>query len=283
MKISKILILFLVLAVMWSCVKPVADVSRTPLLEVEGNFLYLDEIQNVVPPNLSTEDSIKTANTYVRQWIIDVLLYENAKRNITNRREINELLAVYEKSLVIQQYKQKMLEQRVPKTFSDEELQEFYSTYGDQFSLTENFITGLLLVVPINAPNIDRVRTWVRSGNNTKSLENIERYSLQNAISYEYFGNEWKPLSEILSKTAFYTDNPTAFVKQKNYYETQDSTRLYFLRIIEYRTIGEQQPFEAAKQQIINIMLNKKRHDFINNLNDELYKDAIENDLVKYF
>ena len=268
---------------MWSCVKPVADVSRTPLLEVEGNFLYLDEIQNVVPPNLSTEDSIKTANTYVRQWIIDVLLYENAKRNITNRREINELLAVYEKSLVIQQYKQKMLEQRVPKIFSDEELQEFYSTYGDQFSLTENFITGLLLVVPINAPNIDRVRTWVRSGNNTKSLENIERYSLQNAISYEYFGNEWKPLSEILSKTAFYTDNPTAFVKQKNYYETQDSTRLYFLRIIEYRTIGEQQPFEAAKQQIINIMLNKKRHDFINNLNDELYKDAIENDLVKYF
>jgi hypothetical protein len=268
---------------MWSCVKPVADVSRMPLLEVEGKFLYLDEVQNIIPQNLSPEDSIKTANTYIKQWIIDVLLYENARRNISNRREINELLAVYEKSLVIQQYKQKMIEQRLPKTFSDEEMQDFYSTYGNQLLLTENLISGILLVVPINAPNIDRVRTWVRSGDNTKSLENIERYSLQNAINYEYFGNEWRPLTEILSKTAFYTDNPTAFVKQKNFYETKDSTRHYFLKIIEHRTIGEQQPFDYAKQQIINIMLNKRRHDFINNLNDELYTDAIEHDLIKYF
>jgi len=269
---------------MGSCFKSrVADMSRKPLLEVEGKFLYLDEIQSVVPPNLSADDSSKTANAYIKQWIIDVLLYENAKRNITDRREISELLAVYEKSLVIQQYKQKMIEQRLPKMPSDEEVQDFYSRYGKQLLLTENLICGILLVVPQNAADLDKVRGWVRSGNNTKSLENIEKYSLQNAINYEYFGNEWKPLSEILSKTAFYSDNPTAFVKQSDFYETQDSIRHYFLKITAYRTIGDPQPFEVAKQQIINIIQNKKRHDFINNLNNELYNDAVKNNMITYF
>jgi hypothetical protein len=269
-------------AAMSACVKPTADSSRTPLLEVEGKFLYLDEVLKVIPSNLSADDSVKTANSYIKQWVIDVLLYENARRNITDRREINELIAVYEKSLIVQQYRQKILEQRLPKMPTDAELQDFYANYKNQLLLNENLVNGILLVVPNNAPDIGKVRLWVRSGN-TEALENIEKYSLQNAISYEYFGNEWKSLSEILNKTAFRTDNPVAFVKQSNFYETQDSARHYFLKIIDCKTIGEPQPFEIAKPQIINIIQNKKRQDFIYNFNNELYNDAIKNDLITYF
>ncbi|MDR0812301.1 MAG: peptidyl-prolyl cis-trans isomerase [Paludibacter sp.] len=282
MKIGKFLISFLMFAAMSACVKPTADSSRTPLLEVEGKFLYLDEVLKVIPSNLSADDSVKTANSYIKQWVIDVLLYENARRNITDRREINELIAVYEKSLIVQQYRQKILEQRLPKMPTDAELQDFYANYKNQLLLNENLVNGILLVVPNNAPDIGKVRLWVRSGN-TEALENIEKYSLQNAISYEYFGNEWKSLSEILNKTAFRTDNPVAFVKQSNFYETQDSARHYFLKIIDCKTIGEPQPFEIAKPQIINIIQNKKRQDFIYNFNNELYNDAIKNDLITYF
>ena len=89
---------------MASCVHKTADVARKPLLEVEGKFLYVDEIQQVMPPNVNDSDSTQIAQSYIRKWVTDVLMYENAKRNITNKTEIDELSAIYDNFQPIQQF-----------------------------------------------------------------------------------------------------------------------------------------------------------------------------------
>ena len=165
MKTSWLLILLSILAFSSSCTQPVADNERTPLLEVEGKFLYLDEVQDIIPPNVNSQDSTEIADSFIRKWVTDVLLYENAKRNITNKAEIDQLLEDYRKSLIIHQYQQKLIDQRLPKEPTDEEMRTFYDAYTDQFVLTENLIKGMLLVVPSKAPKLANVRSWVQSGN----------------------------------------------------------------------------------------------------------------------
>ena len=66
MKTSWLLILLSILAFSSSCTQPVADNERTPLLEVEGKFLYLDEVQDIIPPSkkkLPEFDSIAPDNS----------------------------------------------------------------------------------------------------------------------------------------------------------------------------------------------------------------------------
>lgn len=253
-----------------------------PILEVEGKYLYADEIQHVIPPDVNDTDSIEIAKSYTRKWVTDVLMYENAKRNVTNKAEIDELVESYRKSLTIHQYQQKMIDQRLPKESSEEDLKAFYTQYSDQLTLKENIVKGLLLIVPQNAPKIVNVRSWVQSGN-AKSLESIEKYSIQNAISYDYFGDKWLDFSEILKKIPLKIDDPAKFVASNKFVEASDSTHHYFLRIEAFRTNGQVEPYEMARNRISVILLNKQKADFISKFEDELYNDAVNNETVTFF
>ncbi len=188
----------------------------------------------------------------------------------------------YRKTLIIHQYQQKLIEQRLPKEPSEEDMRAFYEQYSDQFVLKENIIKGLLLIVPEKAPRMSNVKSWVQSGN-TKSLENIEKYSLQNAISYDYFGDRWLPFSQILKKIPLQVEDPSSFVSSHRFVEASDSTHHYFLRIESYRTVGQVEPYERAKDRIAAILLNKHKADFIFQFENSLYEDAVKNETVSFF
>jgi len=275
-------IISLTLIVISSCVHKTPEAARKPLLEVEGRFLYVDEVQQIIPPNVSVTDSTEIAHSYIRKWVTDVLMYENAKRNVTNINEIDELVESYRKSLTIHQYQQKMIEQRLPKEPSEVDLKAFYTQYSAQLVLKENIIKGLLLIIPQKAPKMNNVRSWVQSGN-TKSLESIEKYSLQNAISYDYFGDKWLPLSEILKRIPLKIEDPSRFLSSNRFVETSDSTQHYFLRIESFKLSGQVEPYEMAKDRISNILLNKQKADFITKFENEIYNDAVSNETVTFF
>lgn len=279
---SGYILLFLIGLTFLSCDRKMPDQTRVPLLEVEGRFLYLDQIQDIIPPNVKASDSAEIADSYIRKWTTDVLLYETARRNISDNAEIERLLEDYKKSLIIHQYQQRLIRQRLSDKPSEEELKSFYDKYGSQFVLKENLLEGILLVVPKDAPMLDKVRSWVQSGN-SKSLEQIEKYSIRNALSYDYFADRWVPFNEILKKMPIQLENPSAFLSSYKYYEVSDSLKIYMLSIESVKKTGEREPYETAKDKIANIILNQRKSEFIFNFENELYKDAVKNGTVTFF
>lgn len=265
-----------------ACSPEKATTTRQRLLEVEGNFLYLDEVQAIVPPNASPKDSAEIAQGYIRKWVTDVLLYQNAKRNITNKAEIEKLLEEYRKSLILHQYQQKLLQERLPAKPTDEEITAFYESYSSQFELRENVIKGILLVVPINAPNQNQVRNWLQSAN-TASLEKLDKYSMQHAISYDFFMDRWTSFNDIQKRLPLPIPDQTSFLNTRRFVETNDSTRQYFLKISETRLIGQTEPIDLAKPRIINLIMSKLKSDFIANFESEIYNDAIKNETITFF
>jgi len=273
------ILLFSILLI--GCEKKQTETVDSALLEVEDKFLYAQDVQQVIPPNASKKDSTEYAEKYMRKWVTNVLMYENAKRNVTNQQEIDDLVEDYRRSLTIHQYQRLMIEQKVPKEPSEDEINAFYSEFGEQLLLKENVVKGLLLIIPINAPKLANVRSWVQSAN-SKSLESIEKYSIQNAISYDYFAEKWTPLSEILKKMPVTIEDPKSFVTNNRFFETKDSTQQYFLRITSFKNAGQTEPIEMAKERITNILLNKYKSDFIQKFENELYNDAIKNNKVTF-
>ena len=277
-----LIFLFLSLFFFVSCDRKSPDAARIPLLEVEGKFLYQDQVDDIIPPNVREEDSTRIADSYIKKWVTDVLMYENAKRNVTDKDEIERLLDDYRKSITIHQYQQKLIRQRLAKSPSEEELKKFYEDYRSQFILKENILKGILLVVPVGSPKLDNVRAWVRSGR-TKDLEQIEKYSIQHALSYDYFIDKWIPLTDVLKKMPVQVQDPSAFAVSNRYFETSDSLRYYMLKISDAKRTGEVEPFDTAKEKITNIIMNNKKSDFISDFEKELYKDAMEDGTITFF
>jgi len=253
-----------------------------PLVEVEGNFLYRDQIEKIFSPNVDKKDSEQLVNNFIRNWATNVLLYETAKKNINDLSEIDKLVEEYRKSLIIHEYQQKLIQQKFSKDISEEERKAFYEKFGNQLLLNESYVKGLLLVVPANTPQLNEVRSWVQRPN-IKSLENIEKYSLKNAISYDYFMNKWVPWVEVLKKIPSQTDNFASLLANNSFVELSDSTQRYFLKIQDHLNPGDVKPYELAKDEINNILIHKREAEFIKQFENDLYNDALTKKKIVFY
>ncbi|MBP7152257.1 MAG: peptidyl-prolyl cis-trans isomerase [Paludibacteraceae bacterium] len=258
-----------------------ADADK-PLVEVEGNYLYRYQIEQIIPPNADKKDSIQLVNNFIRNWATNVLLYETAKQNISDLSEIDKLVEEYRKSLIIHEYQQKLIQQKFSKDISEEETKAFYEKFGNQLLVNEPYVKGLLLVVPANTPQLNEVRSWVQRPN-IKSLENIEKYSLKNAISYDFFMNKWIPWSEVLKKIPLQVSNSADFLSNNSFVELSDSTQRYFLKIQEHLNPGDVKPYELAKDEINNILIHKREAEFIKQFENDLYNNAVAKKKIIFY
>lgn len=258
------------------------DTDKQALLEVEGRYLYFEDLKNMIPSGTEPQDSASVSERYIKKWVTDVLVYETAKRNIRNLSDIEKMVEDYRRSLIIHEYQQNLLTERLPKAIPDSTLRTFYDKYNSSLISNGNYIKGLFLVVPATAPDMNSVRQWVNKGDHV-SLENIEKYSLQNAISYDYFFDKWLDFVEIMRKLPEPITEPSKFIASNSFYETEDSLQHYFLKIIEYKLIGDTEPFEIAKNKIETIISNQQKNEFISSFEDDLYNDAVSRDKITYF
>ena len=100
--------------------------GKTPLVELDGNFLYQEDLQSALPARLSKDDSLLFAEHYIRNWVEDILLYEKAQSNIPDNGEIEKLVENYRKALIMHTYQQALIHQRLSNEISEGELTDYY-------------------------------------------------------------------------------------------------------------------------------------------------------------
>lgn len=98
----RILVLLLITLLTCGACKEQRDhKGKTPLVEVDGNFLYKEDLMSVLPVGLSKDDSILFTEHYIRSWAEEILLYEKAANNIPDNVDVDKLVENYRKALCI--------------------------------------------------------------------------------------------------------------------------------------------------------------------------------------
>ncbi|MDR3705032.1 MAG: peptidylprolyl isomerase [Paludibacteraceae bacterium] len=283
MKLIRIFLFLSCMAVLCGCKKSdKKDESRVPYLEIKGKYLYLDEIQSVVPKGCSRQDSLSIVNNYVRKWVTDALVYDHAERNISNQDEIEDLVEDYRKSLIIHQYQQNLIKEKLGDGPTDEQMLDFYNQNKDKFQLTNNIVKGIFIKVPLGAPKYANLQNWLRNFN-AKSVETVEKYSIQNATNYQYFGDKWTLFNDVVKDIPIKIEDQANFISRNKYIEVSDSRYHYIIRILSCQLSGSIEPYEMAKDKIQTILMNKLKNDFIQKFEDKLYQDAVKGKKVTYY
>lgn len=275
-----ILVAVLLLA---GCTPSVDHKGKTPLVEVAGNFLYKEDLQAVMPIGLSQKDSTAFADEYIRNWAEDELLYQKAEGNIPDNVKIDERVAAFRKALVMHMYEEELVNQELGNTVSDEEVEAYYRQNSGMFRAGQPYIQGLFMKVPLTASQLSKVRGWYKR-NTQDAIDNLSKYGIGNAMSYEYFYDRWIPLSDIAVKLPLKAlDTDRDYLNRNRNVEVRDTAFCYFLHVENFLPEGEQLPLEYARSEIKEILINLKRVDFINRMKQDLYKEASEdNDIVYY-
>lgn len=275
-----ILVAVLLLA---GCTPSVDHKGKTPLVEVAGNFLYKEDLQAIMPIGLSQKDSTAFADEYIRNWAEDELLYQKAEGNIPDNVKIDERVAAFRKALVMHMYEEELVNQELGNTVSDEEVEAYYRQNSGMFRAGQPYIQGLFMKVPLTASQLSKVRGWYKR-NTQDAIDNLSKYGIGNAVSYEYFYDRWIPLSDIAVKLPLKAlDTDRDYLNRNRNVEVRDTAFCYFLHVENFLPEGEQLPLEYARSEIKEILINLKRVDFINRMKQDLYKEASEdNDIVYY-
>lgn len=245
-------------------------------VELNGRYLYCSTLDSLTL-GMSSEDSLRAAQQYIRQWAQDILLYD-ATMSHTNA-QIETMVEDYRRTLYAQAYEERLVESRMSKTITDSTVNALYQQMPERFKLDESITKGMLVVVPKDAPNIQKLRQWMAA----QSLDKIEKYVYQNASGYELFMDRWKTTTEIIRLVPIERADLESRLKGSNHIEVADSSKIYLLQITEKSMRGEAMPVEYARPQIEKIILNARRVEFMRKERERLYNEAIQKRKIHFY
>lgn len=265
-----------------SCKETISHNGKVPLVGVENEFLYKEDVDQLFATNRPQMDSVTFVKEYIQHWLEDVLLYKMAQRNIPDSKDVEALVDSYRKSLLLNIYQEKLVEQQLKREVTDTEIAEFYEYHKEMFLLDEPILQGLFLKVSKNAPRLAQVRKWYKS-NKVDDIENLEKYSLTNAIVYEYFMDSWQSLSSLAAKMPITADELLSRLKKDDTIEFSDSAYYYFINSSLLLRKGELKPLDLASVEIEELLVNTLKANFMNEVKNNLFEEAMASGQVKFY
>jgi len=258
--------------------------ARQPVARVHNNYLYASEITGIVSANTSVEDSTNLMNAYTNNWIRKQLLIDEASAKIDfDEAEIQRKILDYRYSLIAYEYKAYYINLHLDKEVSKAEIQKYYEQNQDNFPLKQNIIRGKFIRVPKDAPNSTKIRTLIYSTREDK-MEELRAYCFNYALMYSLEDSVWINFDDIIKNTPLAEiPNKVDFLKRTKYTESSDETSKYYLLIKEYKKTDDIAPMEIVQDQIINIIINKRKVELARNLEKEVYDKAVESNSFEIY
>ncbi len=277
------LILFAVILSFVTCSDFKRKSGEKPVARAFDKYLYPNDINDIMPANISASDSVLAARDYIEKWINKQLLLNKAEINLTEEEQnVDKQIENYKTSLLIYKYEQSLIEQKLDTFISFQEIEEYYNENSSNFMLNDNLVKALFLQVPRTSPEIWKIRRWYRSANE-EDIKKLENYCYQYATKYDFFDDSWVYFSEIGKSLPIKIDNPEQYLKYRKFIEIKDSTYYYFVNIKDRRLIGTVSPLEIVSKNIRNIILNKRKIRLMKELEANIYNDALNrNNFIIY-
>jgi hypothetical protein len=249
--------------------------GRKAVARVNDTYLYRDELAGIVSDRVSKDDSAARVQTYIDSWIRKQLLISQAMKTIDiNEAEVERKVLEYRYTLIGYEYQNFYINKNLNDSVSDKEIQAYYNAHIDNFILKQNIVRGTFIVVPKGAPRTNRLKDLIYSSKE-KDINELRSFCLSFSTAYHIADSSWmefdklvvgSPLAEIPNKVQFLKSNP--------YYETSDPESLYYLKVDEYKISDNVSPLEFVREEIKNIVLNKRKVDLAKKLEDDVYENA---------
>lgn len=276
----KIFFLLILIVLCVGCSKEQTNMTGVAA-ECNGSFITYAEL-DALTKGLSAEDSAHVANQSVERWATAVLA-SGIVRGEKGDPEIERLVAEYRNSLYQHKWEETQAARNMSHHVEDSVMLAFYEEHKQHYVLEEALICGLILVIPQGAPNMDKLREMVKNPREEENIEWTEKYAYQYAAGYELFLDEWQTSTHIVSHIPISIEDLHSSLKKKKQIEVTDSAYVYLLQVTDVCMAGEYKPFDFAKSDVKEKILNERRVEYIQSERKRLYNDAVKQGKIKRY
>ena len=252
--------------------KPVRAIAK-----YKSNYLFFEDIKKYIPKNLSEKESLVLIENEIAKWAKNHILIEQANINLNNEKK-NQLLVMakeYSDELFSFHYKEKIVKSLMDTVVKQNSIDEYYKQNKINYKLNEDILKARFIKISKENFEIPNIRNRFRRFNKS-DISFLDSISLQFS-AYSFNDSIW------INKDVFFSKLPEVrdyvknnIVKKKLFYQLEDSLELYLIKVSESALRNTIAPIDYLEPTLRQILVNKRKLEFIRNFENELYIDAIQ-------
>lgn len=247
--------------------------------------LYQSDIKGIVPAGTSKTDSISIIKNYIDNWIKQKIILQKADKNLnSDQKNFEQQLEDYKNSLIIYSYETKLINQLLDTNISNDEIEKYYNNNADNFQLKDNIIKVNYVKLDINSPLKAKFKNMVFS----KKDDNDEKSQLidlatKHAVNFFLDDDSWLLFDDLLKEIPIETYDQEAYLKSNRTIESKDENFYYLIHIKDFKIRETTSPISFEKDNIRNIIINKRKLELIEKMQKEAYDQAVKNNDFKIY
>lgn len=250
---------------------------RVPVARVNTNYLYQEDIADLIGEATSEEDSALVVNNYINRWATQQLLIDQAKINLSEEelKDYQALVQQYQNELYTEAYKNVIVSRQLDSTIREAELQRFYDLNKENFKLNETLLKVRYIHVDENFTNLTATRNKLDRFDEEDKIE-LDSLSIQYK-AFNFNDSTWVKEEALMEAIPPLITQADQVLKKSNFAQLQDSIGLYLVKIEDLLVPNDIAPLSYIKPTIEQVILNKRKLELIKELEKDITKDAIKN------
>jgi len=259
-----------------------SSVKEIKLARVNNQFLLKNDLINVIPINISKEDSIIFVKNYIHNWLVDHLIFNKASEMIPSTVfNVEKKMEKYKMSLISYEFEQFYINKRLDTNINTFEIVEYYNNHLDDFVLNDYVVKCLYIKVPKKSKHLKYLKNKYYHLNE-KITDEVISLVQKEGIPHYYNPDEWvyfdDLINEIPSLDKFVKLD---LIKKKKKVILELNNDVYLVNIYDYLIKDGTSPLSFEKDKIKSILLNQRASSLRKKLRQNLYEDGIKNNLIE--
>lgn len=247
------------------------------IARVNDQYLYKEDVKDLVPKGTSKEDSIVIVRNFIDRWASQKLLISAAEVNLNEDKKagFDELVKQYKIDLYTRAYLEELVKQSVDTVVSEEALKSYYDENKENFKTNGTLVRLRYINLLKDNPKFETIKN--KFFDYRKSDKKFwDTYALQ-FKSFAFNDTVWVDMGQVYSKLPFINpDNRDEYIRSGKSIQHGDSLDMYFVKITNVIDKNQIGPFEYLKPTLREVIINKRKLELIKKFEKEITDDAIK-------
>lgn len=264
-----------------ACTSP-PDGSDKPIARAFDQVLHWSDLRQVIPVDATPADSAALAHQYITAWSHQQVVLHTAELNQTNDNlDMEAQLEDYRRSLVIYNYEQALVDQKLDTAVTDSQIQAYYATHRTDFELKDDMIRARWFKVNEADGRVLRKMEQRFLNGQGEDLREVEVWLAQRGVAIVDRSTTWIPASELRAEVPMPAID--AVIARNGKEVLKEETSAWFVEILEHRPRNSLSPVELVRPDIRSILLNQRKLELIEEMRRNVYEQAVKNQDVETF
>lgn len=277
------IIFFLLITLVFAACKDKHTESKEDVLAAyKGKFLYKSDIPEAILGSAS-KDSGAALKALVDKWLETAILVDEAEKILSDeKKDKQKLIEDYRNSLLIYEYQQQMVKEKLDTAVTESEIAAFYNENKAAFQLKKNIVK--IKYIKISRKNADLVKLKKLMQNPVPENESALKSIAEEKAENFYLDSNWLYLDDIIKEIPLNENyNQQRFLANNRFVHIEEGDMLYLVYISDFRIKDAVSPLEFEKDRIKDIILYQRKLRFLKENQKSLFGKATKNGDIKYY